>query len=86
MTEAEHLESLATLLTKRIVDPASYVPTIRGKFLKNEFRKLMRRTLDGDELWEWEWWGAVEPRNRYSMGWCVVRNGHAIASFCHSDS
>lgn len=86
MTETEHLESLVALLTTQVLDPVAYITTIRGKSLKREFEKLMRLVRDGDELWEWEWWGPVEPRNRYSMGWCVVRDGRATASFCHSHS
>jgi len=41
-------------------------------------------TLEGDALWEWEWLGTVGVRNAYSMGWCAVRNGTLVASYCHS--
>ena len=84
--ETEDLESLASLLTERIFDVVTYITSIRGKSMKNDFKKLTRLMEDNDQLWEWEWWGPTEPRNRYAMGWCVVRDGHAIASICHSDS
>ena len=85
-TEAEHLAELKGLLTQRIADPPTYVKTVKGKPLKHEFGKLFRLMQDGDEIWEWEWWGSSGPRHSYSFGWCVVRNGEAIASHCHSFS
>ena len=85
-TDAEHWEELKGLLTKRIADPVAYVVTVKGKPLKHEFGKLVRLMQEGDEIWEWEWRGPVEPRNRYSLGWCVVRAGEVIASHCHSFS
>lgn len=85
-TEAEHLAELKGLLTQRITDPTAYVATVKGKPLKHEFGKLVRLMKEGDEIWEWEWRGRSGPRNGYSFGWCVVRNGEAIASHCHSYS
>jgi hypothetical protein len=85
-TEAEHLADLKALLTQRIEDPAAYVATVKGKPLKQHFQKLIRMMQQGDELWEWEWWGTAGPTSSYSFGWCVVRRGEAIASHCHSSS
>ena len=85
-TEAEHLASLPSLLKQRVVNPREYIRTVRGKSLKQEFKKLTSRMESGDELWEWEWFGTSGPRNSYSMGWCILRQGVAIASHCHSFS
>jgi len=83
-TDAKQPFSPLEHLTQRIPDPDAYVVTIRGKPLKQEFRRLVASTLEGDELWEWEWFGTVGVRNAYSMGWCAVRNGTLVASYCHS--
>ncbi len=85
-TEAVHLASLPSLLKQRIVDPSEYIRTVRGKSLKQEFKGLASRMGSRDELWEWEWWGTIGPRSSYFMGWCIVRQGVAIASHCHSSS
>jgi hypothetical protein len=85
-TEAEHLASLPSLLKHRIFDPSEYIGTVRGKSLRQEFKKFTSRMERDDELWEWESWGTSGPRDSYSMGWCIVRRGVAIASHCHSHS
>ena len=85
-TDTELLAELKALLTVKIDNPEEYVKTVRGKSLKHEFGKLVRQMVAGDELWEWEWWGPMEPRNSYSLGWCVVRKGEPVVSHCHSDS
>lgn len=85
-SDAELLAELKMLLTKKIDDPGLYVKEVKGKALKQEFGKLVRHMRQDDKLWEWEWWGAIEPRHCYSMGWCVVRNGEPIAFHCHSSS
>jgi hypothetical protein len=51
-TEAEHLASLPSLLKQRVVNPGEYIRTVRGKSLKQEFKKLTSRMESGDELWE----------------------------------
>jgi hypothetical protein len=85
-SEDEMLAELKDLLTHRIEVPADYVRGVRGKKLKQEFGKLVRLMGTEDELWEWKWWGPVEPRNRYAFGWCVLRDGVPIASYTHSES
>ena len=86
LSEDESLKLVSPSITTRIEDPTTYLGSIRGKALKQEFKKLIRGVQHGDELWEWEWWGPTEPRNRYSLGWCIIRNGEAVASYCHSYS
>jgi len=86
MSEAEHLRWVVQHLKEEIADPAAYVASVRGKPLKHEFTKLVRLMTDGDQLWEWEWFGKIGPRDSYSMGWCVVRKGVAVASYCYSYS
>lgn len=86
LTEEEHLASLPELLTQQILDFEAYFKSVRGKELKRDFKKLTSKMAEGDELWEWEWWAPRGPRNSYSMGWCIVRQGLAVASHCHSHS
>lgn len=83
-TKNEHLAGIKESLKERIANPAAYVTTVKGKPLKREFLKLAERMIEGDELWEWEWFGTLGARNSYSFGWCVVRTGEVIASHCHS--
>ena len=85
-TETEHLEFVAAHLSKEIEDPKVYLKSVRGKFLKQEFKKLLRHMQPTDQIWEREWFGPTEPRNSYSLGWCIVRNGSAIESHCRSFS
>ena len=73
-------------LKERIVDPTEYIRSVRGKPLKWKFEKLQRLLQGTDELWDWEWFGQIGPRPSYRMGWCVVRDGVVIASYCHSHS
>ena len=84
--EAEFFVKLKLLITVRIDDPGEYAKTVPRKLRKNEYGKLVRLMVPGDELWEWEWWGPTEPRNSYSLGWCVLRQDAVIASHCHSYS
>jgi hypothetical protein len=86
LTEEEHLNQITGLVTRRVTDLDAYIRSVKGKKLKHEFRKLVRRMDEADELWEWEWYAQVGPRDCYSLGWCILRNAHAIAYHCHSSS
>jgi hypothetical protein len=86
LTDEEYLDKITDLVTKRITDFDTYIRLVKGKKLKHEFSKLVRLVGKNDELWEWEWYATVGPRECYSMGWCVLRDSRAIASHCHSSS
>jgi len=86
LTEEEYLEKITGLLTKQVTDFATYIRSVRGKALKQDFTKLVRLMNDGDELWEWEWYAKVGERDCYSLGWCILRESRAVAYHCHSSS
>jgi len=66
-------------LTKKIDDIDAYLPQIRGKALKAQFKRLSRSMSEGDEMWEYSWSAEVGPRFCYEYGWCVVRNQEVFA-------
>ncbi len=84
--EADDAAWLGQHLKQRIADPAGELALVRGKKLKESYKRLLRSMQADDELWEWEWFGMIGRRNAYSIGWCVVREGAVVQSFCHSSS
>jgi len=73
-------------LRRQIEDPAAELSQITGKKLKHEFKRLLAHLAPGDHLCDWGWEGKIGPRDSYSFGWCLVRDGRVVYSICHSYS
>jgi hypothetical protein len=87
--DQKYIDGLQTLLPslfRQITDIQAERRSTRGKAIKQEFDQLVSQMQEGDELWEWRWYGEDSRLNSYSFGWCVVRGGIVIDSFCHSYS
>jgi hypothetical protein len=76
--EATSANDLINYLKKQVDDPESYVKDVRGKKLKEQFRKIVRHMQAGDQLWEYHWSEERGPRFCYGYGWCIVRNGVVV--------
>ncbi len=69
---------LVSFLKKRIEDTDLYLREVSGKALKNQFKKLVRRMKENDELWEYHGSADVGQRYCYEYGWCIIRNGVVV--------
>ncbi|MCH8619593.1 hypothetical protein [Undibacterium sp. TS12] len=71
--------SLLPYLTQRIDNVDDYLLLVKGKRLKQQFKKIIRVMTVTDQLWEYHWSAERGGRFNYSYGWCVVRDGQVVA-------
>jgi hypothetical protein len=85
MTVDPRLLALQENLTTRIEDPHAYARRVSPAFAK-ELSILISAMLPGDELWEWHWSQQNGRMYNYSNGWCIIRAGTPVDSYCYSYS
>lgn len=71
--------SLLPYITKRIDNVDDYLLQVRGKRLKQQFKRIVRAMESGDQLWEYYWSAERSGRHNYSYGWCIVRDYQIVA-------
>jgi len=61
---------------------------IKDADVLSQLRLLMATAGANGEVWEWAWQAdqRVDFQASYSLGWCVIRDGEIVDSFCHSAS
>ncbi len=71
--------SLLPYLTKRVDNVDDYLLQVRGKCLKQQFKRIVRAMTVDDQLWEYSWSAERWGRFNYAYGWCLVRDGQVVA-------